>query len=196
MIRLTYGIKEKLFCITTDNASNNIALVKELSRLLANDGISWDYKTRHIPCLAHIINLVVQKFLHALVKDLDVEDDLSFDDLIAADIQAAAASTIADDDFDPASFGVILGKIRSIAKSIRGSSLRWEIFQQACKSYDMEPMTIPLDLTIHWNSAYQMLLQALYLRRPIHRYVDDCIAKATSDRLKRPWMEVQLSNAE
>ena len=191
-----YGIKEKLFCITTDNASNNIALVKELSYLLANDGISWDYKTHHIPCLAHIINLVVQKFLKVLVKDLDVEDDLAFDDLTAADIQAAAETTIADNEFDPASFGVILGKIRSIAKSIRGSSLRWEIFQQACKSYDMEPMTIPLDITVRWNSAYRMLLQALYLRRPIHRYVDDCIAKASSDRLKRPWMEMQLSNAE
>jgi len=191
-----YGIKEKLFCITTDNASNNIALVKELSKLLAKDGISWDWKTNHIPCLAHIINLVVQKFLNALVKDLDVSDDLSFDDLTAADIEAAAEGTIADDGFDPASFGAILGKIRSIAKSIRGSSLRWDIFQQACKSYDMEPMTIPLDITIRWNSAYRMLLQALYLRRPIHRYVDDCIAKASSERLKRPYMEMQLSNAE
>src|SRR5438046_8175509 len=41
-----------------------------------------------------------------------------------------------------------------------------------------------------------MLLPALYLRRPIHRYVDDFIAKATSDRLKRPYMEMQLMNAE
>ena len=191
-----YGIKEKLFCITTDNAGNNVTLVKELSKLLAVDGISWDWKTHHIPCLAHIINLVVQKFLKALIKDLDDSDDLSFDDLDAADIQAAAGNTVVDDGFDPASFGAILGKIRSIAKSIRGSSLRWEIFQQACKSYDMEPMTIPLDITIRWNSAYRMLLQGLYLRRPIHRYVDDCIAKANSDRLKRPWMEMQLSNAE
>jgi len=179
-----YGIKEKLFCITTDNAGNNVTLVKELSKLLAVDGISWDWKTHHIPCLAHIINLVVQKFLKALIKDLDDSDDLSFDDLDAADIQAAAGNTVVDDGFDPASFGAILGKIRSIAKSIRGSSLRWEIFQQACKSYDMEPMTIPLDITIRWNSAYRMLLQGLYLRRPIHRYVDDCIAKANSDRLK------------
>ena len=57
-------------------------------------------------------------------------------------------------------------------------------------------MTIPLDITIRWNSAYRMLLQALYLRRPMHRYVDDCITKASSERLKRPWMEMQLSDAE
>jgi hypothetical protein len=120
-----YGIKEKLFCITTDNASNNITLVKELSKLLAKDGISWDWKTHHIPCLAHIINLVVQKFLKTLIKDLDVsDDDLLFDDLTAAEIQAAAAAaerSIADDGFDPSSFGAILGKIRTIAKSIRGT---------------------------------------------------------------------------
>jgi hypothetical protein len=191
-----YGIKEKLFCITTDNASNNIAMVKHLSKLLSYDGISWDYKTRHIPCLAHIINLIVQKFLKALVKDHPtISDDLSFDEIDSEDIQTIETAISDADDFDPASFGVILGKVRSIAKSIRGSSLRWEMFQQACKSYEMEPMTIPLDITIRWNSAYRMLLQAIYLRRPIHRYVDDCIAQA-KEKSKGLWMEMQLMNAE
>jgi hypothetical protein len=59
-----FDIKEKFFCVTSDSASNNIKMVKELSKiLLAKCNIKWDWKTNHIPCLAHIINLVVQKFL-------------------------------------------------------------------------------------------------------------------------------------
>src|SRR5438046_8698286 len=98
-----YGIKEKFFCITTDNASNNIAMVKELSKLLEHDNISWDYKTNHIPCLAHIINLVVQKFLHTLVTAAGNSDDRSFDDLTSPDIDKLHSSITAYiDDFEPA----------------------------------------------------------------------------------------------
>jgi len=107
-----YDIKEKLFCITTDNASNNLTMVKELSRkLLMHDGISWDYETRHIPCLPHIINLVVQRFLKTLVKDHHaVEDDLSFDDIDSEDILAMETAIAIADDGDAALFADILRK--------------------------------------------------------------------------------------
>src|SRR5204862_6905794 len=150
-----YGIKEKFFCITTDNASNNIAMVKELSKVLEHDNISWDYKTNHIPCLAHIINLVVQKFLHTLVKDTDNSDDLSFDDFTAVDIQEMESAITADVAyFDPDSFRVILGKVRSIVKSIHGSSFMWEIFLQACKSFALVLIMITLDIMIVSQSDY------------------------------------------
>ena len=191
-----FGIKEKFFCVTTDNASNNLLMVKELSKLLSNDGIKWDYKTQHIPCLAHIINLVVQKFLKTIVKDIGDPADSADDDNACSDGFPPFGDIFVDDAFDPASFGVILDKVRSIAKSIRGSSFRWEQFEQACKSYDMEPMTIPLDITVRWNSAFRMLLHAVYLRRPIHRYVDDCIAKTKPETLKQKWEEMQLTNGE
>ena len=48
-------------------------------------------------------------------------------------------------------------------------------------------MTIPLDITVRWNSTFQMLLQAIYLRRAIHRYVDD---------LDEELSELQLSDEE
>jgi len=85
----------------TDNASNNFTMAKELQKLLAEQNIKWDSKTNHIPCLTHIINLVVQKFLSSLVTD----------------------------GVDGSSFRFFLDKIRGIAKSIRGSHLRWEAFQ-------------------------------------------------------------------
>ena len=140
-----YNLAEKLFCITTDNASNNFTMSKELENLLHNIDVDWDSSINHIPCLAHIINLVVQAFLNTLLSDKD------------------AGTT----------FKALLDKLRKIAKSIRGSTLRWEAFQRCCKSYGIDPMTIPLDITVRWNSTFRMLEQAIYLRRAIHRYVDD-----------------------
>src|SRR5579859_6680690 len=62
-----YNLLDKLHCITTDNASNNYALTKELSKKLRDDAnIHWNHETHHLPCLAHVINLVVRKFLTAI----------------------------------------------------------------------------------------------------------------------------------
>ena len=118
-------------------------MVKELETLLLIDGVMWNPDTRHIRCLTHIINLVVGAFISNLVDD------------------------------DTMSFKSTLSKVRSIAKAIRGSTLMWEAFSECCKSYGLNPMTIPLDVAPRWNSQYAMLEQAVYLRRACHRLVDD-----------------------
>ena len=143
-----YDIKHKLFCLTSDNASNNISMVDALATMLTKENIKWDSKTQHIPCVAHIINLVVQKFLSTLVtKSMN---DGANDDGAEGDIESYYEEDIGDSNpkFDGSSFGTILDKIRKIAKSIRGSSLKWEAFQRACKSYNIEPATIPLDVKV------------------------------------------------
>jgi len=59
-----YDLKKRLFCITGDNAANNMIMAKHLLNHLAiNDNIAWDPDTGYISCFAHIINLVVQKFI-------------------------------------------------------------------------------------------------------------------------------------
>ena len=58
-----YDICEKLFCITTDNATNNDTMCEELSDLLyESHEMDWDGDEYHIACLAHVINLAVQHF--------------------------------------------------------------------------------------------------------------------------------------
>jgi hypothetical protein len=47
------------------------------------------------------------------------------------------------------------------------------MFKLYCESYSINPMTIPLDITVRWNSTYRMLEQIIFLRRTLHRYVDD-----------------------
>lgn len=117
-------------------------MAEHLQTKLELIGIDWDPKVQHIPCLAHIINLVVQAFL----EKLEVDNN---------------------------SLSVTLEKIRGIARSIRGSTLRWESFQGCCQSCGIAPVTIPLDMPVCWNSTYRMIEQMVYLKRPIRRYLDD-----------------------
>jgi len=64
-----YGLCNNLFCITSDNASNNDRMyVKLATLLLERQGVEWDECAMHVRCMNHTINLAVQAFL----KDLKV----------------------------------------------------------------------------------------------------------------------------
>lgn len=172
-----FDIKEKFFCVTSDSASNNLKMVKDLSALLHDRcKIKWDWETNHIPCLAHSINLVVQKFIKTLA--IKADDDFEGSNGMVSDNDEADEIIMEDSDtFDTEPFATTISKIRAVAKSIRGSSLRWERFERACKAYDIPGMTIPLDITVRWNSTFRMLLKAIYLREPIQRYVEELKVK-------------------
>jgi hypothetical protein len=79
-----YNITEKLFCVTTDNASNNGNCVKFLRKLLSqNKGIEWNEEEHHIRCLNHVINIAVQAFLKKckVLSTDGVEEDANRDDV-------------------------------------------------------------------------------------------------------------------
>lgn len=82
-----YNIVEKLFCCTTDNASNNDSALEHLSTLLLrNKGIVWNYEEQYIRCMNHIINIVIQAFLKKCkvlsndVAEMDLEEDEDIDE--------------------------------------------------------------------------------------------------------------------
>jgi len=127
-----FEISEKLFCITTDNASNNIKCMKKLSDKLLEKGVIWSAKEHHIPCLNHVINLAVQAFLKKLKalnseniqEDKEKEDkeknyiseeedeDESDDEIVMQDLEDELNidSKVIDD------FQSTIKKLRSIAK--------------------------------------------------------------------------------
>ena len=99
-----YNIVDKLHCITSDNASNNLSMVKEVERLLEERDIEWDHTKYHIPCITHVINIAVQKFLASIKSDC-LEDGT----------RPSTASSHA------VKFSDMVSKARTIAKSIRAS---------------------------------------------------------------------------
>jgi len=71
-----FNIEKELGRITSDNASNNTTMCKDLERrLLDYHGHQWDSKAHHIACLAHIINLAVQAFLENIKVTPPTEND-------------------------------------------------------------------------------------------------------------------------
>jgi hypothetical protein len=62
-----FSITKRLLCIMTDNAGNNGTMRKELEELLNNldDNNGWSSESTKIPCLAHVIQLVVKAILSA-----------------------------------------------------------------------------------------------------------------------------------
>ncbi len=61
-----YVIKNKLFKIVIDNASNNSILKEKLEKIMSRRKFQWDRTQNFINCLTHIINLVTQDFIQAL----------------------------------------------------------------------------------------------------------------------------------
>ncbi|KAJ6613220.1 hypothetical protein B0H10DRAFT_1628930, partial [Mycena sp. CBHHK59/15] len=67
-----------LIAVTLDNAAPNNVLIRTLSRLLQEKfDLQFVPDNSQIRCLAHVVNLVVQKILATLdeVSDPDVQDD-------------------------------------------------------------------------------------------------------------------------
>jgi len=52
--------------ITTDNASSNYLMTRELQTSLEASGIEWPALRNHIPCVAHVIQLTLGAFISSL----------------------------------------------------------------------------------------------------------------------------------
>ncbi|KAK6969475.1 putative AC transposase [Favolaschia claudopus] len=63
------GIQKRIGYMTTDGAANNgTAAIEFAKQLLERDQVVWDPVERHLPCMAHIINLATQALIAAYSK--------------------------------------------------------------------------------------------------------------------------------
>ena len=62
--------------ITTDTASNNATMIDELMKTMSHINPLFDCKC-HMPCLAHVLNLVVQDGLKELKTTADKDTSTS-----------------------------------------------------------------------------------------------------------------------
>ncbi|OAF57249.1 hypothetical protein VC83_04624 [Pseudogymnoascus destructans] len=70
-----FNITGRLFCMTTDNASNNGTMCKELESYMRSttQEVEWSSDATKIPCMAHVIQLVVKAMLKAFNVDIAEE---------------------------------------------------------------------------------------------------------------------------
>ncbi len=69
-----YVIKNKLFEIVINNASNNSILKEKLEKIISCCEFQWDKTQNFINCLTHIINLMTQDFIQALESKTIVDN--------------------------------------------------------------------------------------------------------------------------
>jgi len=55
-----------LLGITTDNASSNYSMTRELQSTLEASGIKWPALRNHIPCMVHVTQLALGAFISGL----------------------------------------------------------------------------------------------------------------------------------
>jgi hypothetical protein len=55
-----------LLGITTDNASSNYSMTRELQSTLEATGVEWPALRNHIPCMAHVIQLALGAYMSSL----------------------------------------------------------------------------------------------------------------------------------
>ena len=121
-----YTLANKLMCITTDYASNNLKMMKELSHILRRTvNVNWNWEEHHINCLNHVINLGVEWFIKSIkAENTDSEmpsiyTPLSEQDESEEEDTLLIALQIDDmEDSEKASFSKTMKKIRCIVKVI------------------------------------------------------------------------------
>ena len=127
--------------ITTDNASNNATMIDELVKTMSHINPLVDRK-RHMPCLAHVLNLAVQDGL----KELKTTTD--------EDTSALCLSS-------SKSLGDVLSRVRKVVKVIHLSPARVEKYEQFFHDSRISSTSLPnSDISTRWNSTYDMLSEA------------------------------------
>jgi hypothetical protein len=186
-----YGICEKLFCITTDNAGNNDTTCEELSDCLyESHSIDWNWEENHIGCLAHVFNLAVQAFLKNIkVTEMSEAERFALPSAAPAHVSRAPpppstkphkrarkaqpkppelhiSTNTRDHDF-----GSTIKKFRKISAAINWPRSRTRDFWLFCKAKGLKLMKAVHDNDTRWGSTCNMLKRGIYFRDAIDPWV-------------------------
>jgi hypothetical protein len=128
-----YGLTEKVFAVTLDNASSNVSAIRILRPLLSkylgievltdNDRNETDNAVStlfmHQRCACHIINLIVKETLNALQP--------------------------------------LIEAFRTAISFLNSSNQRISTYKSYCIATGVRPRKFQLDIEVRWNSTYLML---------------------------------------
>ena len=206
-----YEIYQKLFCITTDNASNNDTTCEELSDLLYDSHqIDWDPKKHHIACLAHVINLAVQSFLKNIkVAQMTEVEIFALPSAAPAQLPVVPSesskqrprsssakgkaslkvkgtpSTEAAPSIND--FGSTIKKLRKISAAINFPRSRTRDFWMFCKAKNLKQMKAVHDNDTRWNGTCCMIERAVYLQEAINPWVQSRLELKEFALSNREW---------
>ncbi|OQD77362.1 hypothetical protein PENANT_c110G10938 [Penicillium antarcticum] len=157
-ILLKHKIEDRVFAITTDNASNNQTLVDTLQQ-----AISEDTTLIRVPCLAHVIQLSLNELLgHIKACPQNESTETQWTEQRS---QSARANITKED------IANTLSNIRNLAIYVNASPQRRETFYNL-QGETTKPMPLQ-DVKTRWNSTFLMLRRAKRLRSFFQPFCDE-----------------------
>ena len=161
--------------MTTDNASSNKKMIAIMAKKLKRDNKNFTPK-RHIPCFAHILNLVVQSAIKSFhipsasqlmeeegneqltafdyASDIDVEEDVDIGPSTSTSMHRVHVT-----------LGEAVAKVRNLVRATRNGSQRRLMYAKLCADLKMSDNNLlELDCPTRWNSTYDMLRAAIEKR--------------------------------
>ncbi|CZR70301.1 uncharacterized protein PAC_20205 [Phialocephala subalpina] len=168
--------------ITRDNASSNDSLINSFRLHYSYENIKFE---GDIPCMAHVLNLVVQDILKALIKD---DYDL-LNNNNGFEIDNDLPNNIIIDNFNYS----IWKKIRKIIINLRYSQENARILKAQIEAQKIENPRIPqLDQKTRWSLTAKMLQDFLHLIKAINATIELSETKAFKDnKLKLSENEIE-----
>ena len=131
--------------ITADNASNNSTMAANFEKLLKGSSSRFT-KNYLIPCMAHVLNLSVQRGLKELGND-DSYSNSEDDDKHVEGLEAISQRP----------FGEILHRLRKLMIAVNHSPKRIHHYKNLCDELAMSNKNIIVeDVQTRWDSTYDM----------------------------------------
>ena len=148
--------------ITADNATNNSTMAENLEKLLkgSTSRFTKNYLTS---CMAHVLNLAVQRGLKELGND-DSHSDSEDDDKHVEGLEAISQRP----------FGKILHRLRKLIIAVNRSPKRIHHYKNLCDELEMPNKNIIVeDVRTRWNSTYDMIEAAWEKREVLKAMASD-----------------------
>ncbi|KAJ3527051.1 hypothetical protein NMY22_g9922 [Coprinellus aureogranulatus] len=191
-----YRIQHKIGWVTCDNASNNTTMLKDFETRINNSKRRkeakvepWKRQSRHIRCLAHIVNLATQAFLSTYSKTEHLNTD-SADAAVDAALKDLADITLQLDRDE-------IGLIRLIAVKARSSAKRNALLKLLQEKDEVKiPLTLILDMKVRWSSTFAMLERAVKLKPYINEFILKISLEESNAEKQRALRELCVSDEE
>ena len=133
-----------------------------------NENGSMFSKQHHVPCMAHVLNLVVQRGLKELGNPSLTSENSEGEDDEECDEDVLEVSS-------KKAFGKILRRLRKLVLMANSTPQRIRQYKELCEKHKMSNKNLLItDVCTRWNSTYDMIIAAWEKRKVLNAMATTC----------------------
>jgi len=205
-----YGIESQLLGFTTDSASNNTTLARALDDALSLLSIDWNCEHNHIPCMAHVVQLILGSFMgHLKIKSKGDQMPSTFMESYVegvASMEAGFFKTVEKVCSSHVYYFISWNWIsrirtadmilpclqhRKLSIAVGSSPQRREYFLDIQEGRVKHPVSLIYDVKTRWNSTLIMLERALRMKNFTREWIKEYQAYAPLWSTPCEWKQVE-----